>query len=126
MEATKFTLASGEEIMLTLEDVKALKPQIDTALAGLEETIYNDLKWRNREEVSQRLQALTDEKLLELAKLNDKLFKGGEKDRTLTQRIRMELFKRNGIGHKQLTAHLSATQRNFLTSLGLDERLFRR
>ena len=125
MEATKFTLADGKEIMLTAEDVKVLKPQIDKAIADLDESIHESLKWRKRDEVEKTLESLSSEKLLQLAILNDERFQGGERDRTLTNRIRSELFKRNGLGYKQV-GHMSSTQRDFLSSLGLDPRLFRR
>lgn len=120
MEKLKVSLSFGE-IELTNEDIKKLKPIIDTAYTQLDESVYNGLKWEKADIVKERLDKMSDDELLEVAKLDDENPLQGYTSQVLTKRILSELFKRNGIGWKQV-GHLSRKQREFLESKGLKPR----
>ncbi|MDN5396620.1 MAG: hypothetical protein L0G02_08135 [Lactococcus lactis] len=118
MKTVKYTLVSGQEIELTPEDIKALKPIVDAAFANLDDSLLKHLRWSSPKAIQTELATLSDDKLLELAKLNDLNPMNGHNISVFTNKIRSELFKRNGLGHKQIN-HLSYKQRSFLESLGL-------
>lgn len=118
MRTVKYTLESGQEIELSPEDIKGLKQILDKEFENLDENILKKLKWANPKSIQSELENLPDDKLLDLAKLNDLSPISGHNATVLTNKIRSELFKRNGLGYKQ-TGYLSLKQRNFLESKGL-------
>ncbi|SHF17817.1 hypothetical protein [Chryseobacterium vrystaatense] len=117
MKSITVTL-NGQEITISIEDQKMLKKMIDSNLADLDETIYQRLKVSSPAEVETELETMGDDQLLELARLIEK--EKGPKP--LNKRVRSELFKRAGIGYKQLSTYMSKKQREYLESIGLSWR----
>lgn len=119
MNTLTFTLSSGIEIELSKEDMEQLKPLIDKALANLDDRLYERLKKADSTVVAEELQKLNDLELIEFAKVHD-----GQTEMNLlhlnsfSKKIYSELFRRAGLGYKKLR-HLSFTQRDYLSSLGL-------
>jgi hypothetical protein len=113
----KVTLSFGE-VDLTPEDIKILKPIVDREFDNLDETIYKRLKVSTPAEIVEALGDMTDEQLLQFAKVNDLYRRNGYRVDAFTQKIYRELFLRNNLGYKQI-GHLSNKQRNFLESKGL-------
>ncbi|MCT2409978.1 hypothetical protein NZD88_20680 [Chryseobacterium antibioticum] len=111
------TLTTGE-IVLTMDEIRLIKPIIDKAFADLDESIYGRLLAEEPTKVKEELINLGYDKLIALAKINDK-----EKGpRSFTKKIRSEIFKRHGLGYKQLTTCMSSKQRNLLKELGLNSK----
>lgn len=114
----KIELSNGQEIELTDEDVRILKPKIDEAFSKLDESVYKRLRGSSPAEVIAELSEMSDEDLLNLAKTNDLNPRGGQAHKSFTIRIWAEFFKRNGIG-KPTGRNLSFKQSAFLQRLGL-------
>ncbi|AZA49770.1 hypothetical protein EG346_16985 [Chryseobacterium carnipullorum] len=118
MKTVKYTLETGQEIELTPEDIKALKLIVDAAFANLDDTVYKKLKASTPVEIKEALAAMSDEDLLQFARMNEPHRRNGYKPDPFSLKIYQELFKRNGYGYKQVS-HLSFKQERFLKSLGL-------
>lgn len=118
MKEIKYKLSNGQEIELTEEDVKNLKPIIDEAFLKLDESVYKRLKGSSPTEIVAELAEMSDDNLLNLAKSNDLSPRSGSVHKSFTIKIWAELFKRNGIG-KPTGRHLSFKQSAFLEGLGL-------
>ncbi|NML69996.1 hypothetical protein HHL23_09305 [Chryseobacterium sp. RP-3-3] len=118
MKTVKYTLVNGQEIELTPEDIKLLKPVLDEAFANLDDIIYKKLKVSTPDEIREALAAMTNEELLRLAEQNDPHRRDGRRPDAFSTKIFQEMFKRAGYGYKQLS-HMSFKQRNYLASLGL-------
>lgn len=115
-------MADGKTITgLTIEDLKALKPQIDSILANLDSSIYSNLKGKTNAMRDEILEKLTDEQLQEIARIEYADPISGFNQGALQKSIWRELFKRTGyLGYKQLTGRPSSRQREYLKSIGID------
>ncbi|CEJ71290.1 hypothetical protein BN1195_03635 [Chryseobacterium oranimense G311] len=118
MKTVKYTLESGQEIELSPEDIKGLKQILDREFENLDETVYKKLKVSTPDEIAEALGDMTDEELLQFAKVNDQYRREGYIIDPFSQKIYRELFIRARLGFKQLRK-LSVIQRNFLESKGL-------
>lgn len=114
----KVKLESGLEVDLTSNDIRMLKALIDKEFLTIDQTPYDKLKASKNEVIEQTIKEMTDQELLELAKVNDLHRPEGYYNDPFSQKIYSEIFKRKGIGHKQLR-RLSVKQRQYLVSLGL-------
>lgn len=109
----------GNDISLSLENWFRLIDLSKTVIANLEGNIYENLKKSDSKLLIETLEKMNDLELIELAKIHD-----GQTEMNLlnidsfSKKIYSELFKRAGIGFKQVS-HLSYRQRNHLESLGL-------
>ncbi|KPE51007.1 hypothetical protein [Chryseobacterium indologenes] len=106
------------EIELTEADIKALKVQIDDYLSGTDETKYNQLKCLTAVEFSEELSKMSDDELVNFTRMHERLLGPPH----LTIKFRTEIFRRNGVGYKNVTRYLSGKQRNLLNKLGLKNR----
>lgn len=112
----------GNEISLNRDNWETLKKLAEKAIANLPEDLYSKIKLLGLKDASKQLSELNDTALLEIAKTHDQqtelnlLHING-----LSKRIYSELFKRAGMGHKQIQ-HLSSKQRKYLETLGLKHR----
>lgn len=71
--------------------------------------------------IREALESMSDEQLIEFAKENDQHKRKGYRPDAFTQKIFAELFKRKGLGYKQL-GHLSSIQARYIESLGIESR----
>ncbi|SHH95435.1 hypothetical protein SAMN05421866_0003 [Chryseobacterium oranimense] len=110
---------SNKEILVTEEDIKIGMHQWNNAYNSLIDSRYEQLKKMNVKDFAAELENMSDADLLHLAKENDEHveFKNYNAD-DFTIKIRQELFKRKGLGYKQLK-FLSKVQRSYLETLGL-------
>ena len=118
----KITLLSGQEIELTKEGIKLLKPKIDEAFAGLDDSEYFRIKKLQGSEIEIELQKMSDGDLYHFAKTNEEFmtFISYMAD-PFTIKIWKELFKRHNLGYKQVRL-ISNKQRNLLKELGIKYR----
>ncbi|MGE8528484.1 hypothetical protein [Chryseobacterium rhizosphaerae] len=107
-------LSSGE-IRLTEEDIRTLKPVIDDVISIMDRPVLEGLELESSLRIKEVLGILSEEQLVEFAKKIEK--EAGP--RHVTNKIRAELFKRSGLGHKQVGSYLSTKQRSLLKLLGL-------
>ncbi|ASK29698.1 hypothetical protein CEY12_06090 [Chryseobacterium sp. T16E-39] len=114
MKTITIKLSSGLEVTLTEEDKKL----IDEKFANLDENLYSILKVSSPDQIKAVLEKMTNEELLQFAKLNDQEIEETYYPDPFSQKIYSEIFKRNNLGFKQLRK-LSSIQRDFLKSLGL-------
>ncbi|MHA7822491.1 hypothetical protein ACVVIH_06985 [Chryseobacterium arthrosphaerae] len=117
MNPIKVKLTSGETLILE-EDVRYLKPIIDIAFAMLHEVTYLGIKGQKPEECRTALSKLSFDELLNIAKCDDMDPIEGRVNSSLTRKIRSELFKRKGLGYKNVYS-LSHAQKAYLNELGL-------
>lgn len=110
---------SNDEIVVSEEDIKLGMPQWENAFNSLGDSGYSRIKAMKGSEIVLELENMPDGDLYQLAKENDKHieYKTYHAD-SFTIKIRQELFKRKGLGYKQV-GHLSKVQRNYLGTLGL-------
>jgi hypothetical protein len=120
MIVLKIKLSFGET-GLTEQDIRDLKPEIDKAFLNLNQDEYTKLKNSTKTVIEETFENMTDEELLKFAKVNDLHKREHYIVDSFTQKIYAELFKRIGLGHKQLRT-LSFKQRKYLKSLGLRDR----
>lgn len=122
MKIINFKLSSGIEIELSKKDMEGLKPIIDSALANLDVNLYERLKKSESKIITENLGEMNDLELIEFAKIHDAqtVMNMLHLD-SFSKKIYSELFKRAGIGFKQVS-HLSFKQRNYLRELGLKSR----
>lgn len=121
MKTLTVTLSNNQQVVLTPEDIKMLKPKIDEAFANLDENLYPLLKVSTPEKIKETLENMTDAELEEFAKINDLHKRGGYKPDAFTQKIFSEIFFRAGLGYKQL-GHLSSKQSALLETKGIKSR----
>ncbi|WP_278494914.1 hypothetical protein [Chryseobacterium arthrosphaerae] len=117
MNPIKVKLTSGE-VLLMETDVIYLKNIIDAAFSSLYETTYMEIKGQKPEETRSALAKLTDDELINIAKCDDLNPMEGQVHRSFTLKIRAELFKRKGLGYKNVHK-MSFSQRSYLEELGL-------
>lgn len=119
MKTINFKLSSGIEIDLSKKDMEELKPIIDSALANLDVNLYERLKKSESKTITENLEKMNDLELIEFARIHDAqtVMNMLHLD-SFSKKIYSELFKRAGIGFKQVS-HLSFKQRNYLKELGL-------
>ncbi|AZA73591.1 hypothetical protein [Chryseobacterium indoltheticum] len=119
MKTINFKLSSGIEIELSNKDMEELKPLIDSALANLDVNLYERLKKSESKIITETLEKMNDLELIEFARIHDAqtVMNMLHLD-SFSKKIYSELFKRAGIGFKQVS-HLSFKQRNYLKELGL-------
>lgn len=113
----KVKLSIGE-IELSEADIKALYDQIDCYLSGADETVYNQLKVIKSAKIVEMLEKMAFDQLVATARLHERSNGPGH----LTNKFRTEIFKRNGLGHKNVSCYLSGKQRDLLQGLGLKNR----
>ncbi|PWN59161.1 hypothetical protein [Chryseobacterium oncorhynchi] len=125
MKTFKIPTVSFGEIELTEEDLKLAKPIIDLAFSSLDDSHYDTVKKMKVSDVLETLAKMTDGELYHFAKINEEFMtSAGYKIDSFTLRIWKEIFKRNGIGYKQV-GYISNKQRNLLIRLGLKYRVDR-
>ena len=117
MNPIKVKLTSGE-ILLMEADVIYLKDIIDTAFSSLYEVTYLEIKGQKPEECRLALSKLSFDDLLNIAKCDDLNPFGGQFHRSFTLKIRAELFKRKGLGYRNVH-HMSSSQKAYLEELRL-------
>ena len=118
MNPIKVKLTSGE-LLLMEADVIYLKPLIDAVFTTMGEPTYLEIKGKKPEECRTALEKLSFEELLNIAKCDDLNPMEGKVHRDFTAKIRAELFKRKGLGYKNISS-LSFAQKAYLKEIGLN------
>ncbi|PXW07105.1 hypothetical protein C8D70_12320 [Chryseobacterium sp. CBTAP 102] len=117
------TLSIGE-ITISDKDILKLKPLLDQAFIELDDSaFYKKILGMKPVEQVKELEDMTDEDLINLAKANDLYSSGGQVYSNFTIKIWKELFKRVGLGYKQVNRYLSFAQSSYLEGLGLKSRI---
>lgn len=119
MQPLKYTLSSGIEIQLSEDDVKGLKTLIDQEVLKLEFDFYENLKRSTPAIIENELSKMSDSDLIPFARVHDaKTELNLMRLDSFSKKIYRELFKRAGLGHKQVRS-LSRKQLQYMDSIGL-------